>query len=475
MQKVVAKRTLIFWLIVLLHFTIAIYYKQIVGLSINWRPWDELWQVIPTDLIRTDFLRSLWYFHAQPPLFNLFGAFFIKFFYPHYYEAIYFAHILLGSLMAGMIYHVLWTLTHNDWLPLVVALILALNPTIFLYEAYPLYTLLSAFLIVLSLFCLALFQEGKNHKFLYLFILTLNILVLTRTLYHLVILLLAIPFVAYLAGKKWQRMLSVCLLISLSSVAWYGKNLYQFGFFGESSWMGLGLWKIVFIDYTEEELQAFAEQGVIAEPVSELLPFNRPSLYEPYGFTETSPIPVLSGDNHNNINMIAISNMYWQSAIQLIQKEPQHYATNVLKTYLIFTSPPSRFPYVLQNIPKMGLHETAVSQFILGQSYLQTLPTVRGTAVASILTFLLPINLLLYGGWIIQQNGRNKHKWLTYLQRDALMVVIVFFIIYTVVIGTLFEYRENARFQFLVEQPIWIFIIVLNYRLLTKFDMIQKQ
>jgi len=46
--------------------------------------------------------------------------------------------------------------------PLAFVTALSLNPALFLYEAYPLYTLLAAFLLVLTLFCLELFSLGKR-------------------------------------------------------------------------------------------------------------------------------------------------------------------------------------------------------------------------------------------------------------------------------------------------------------------------
>jgi hypothetical protein len=230
------------WLISGLHLAVALYYKQVAGLDIAWREWDGLWQTIPADLLRADLWQSLWHSHAQPPLFNLFGALLLRLFHSHHLEAMQVVHILLGALIAGMGYRILWSLTGGSRrVSFVTAVLLALNPTLFLFEAYPLYDLLTAFLVMLTLFFLALYKEYRRLRLLFAFILTLNLLILTRSFYHLLLLLPAIPFALFLARVQRRRLLPALLLISLLSTSWYAKNSYRFDFFGSSSWMGIGL------------------------------------------------------------------------------------------------------------------------------------------------------------------------------------------------------------------------------------------
>ncbi len=454
-----------FWIIAGFHFIVALFYKEIIGLDIAWREWDGLWQAIPVDLIQTDFWRSLWYFHAQPPLFNVYGAVFIKLFFPAHLQAMYLANIILGSLLSGMLFKILVRFSGNVKFSFAVAFALALSPALILYEAYPLYTLLTAFLVVSSVFCLALFDASRNHRYLYLFILTINALILTRTLYHIVILLFAIPLALFLAGKKWRRMLVTAVLISLFSVGWYGKNWFYFGFFGESSWTGIGLWKIVSPGYGREELQRLAETGEVDEAVVDLLVFSRPSLFYPYGFTAVSDVPVMNRNDYNNVNILAISRMYRKSALNLIRLHPERYFLNTIMAYVVFTSPPSRFYHLEENAGRMGFHEAFVSQIILGQKYIQQIVPFRDKTMGSILVIILPVTLLIYLWETVKCNRLSRRKWKEYILTEAPLIATVFLILYTTAVSITLEYIENSRFQFLTGHLMWAFIAAVLYRI----------
>ncbi|HRQ37427.1 MAG TPA: hypothetical protein PLD25_05885 [Chloroflexota bacterium] len=455
-----------FWLIFGLHLVVALYYKQVVGLDIAWREWDGLWQTIPADLLRSDLWQSLWHYHAQPPLFNLFGAFLLKLFYPHHLEAMHFIYIVLGSLLAGMVYRVLWALTNRARLSFVTAVLLALNPALFLYEAYPLYDLPTAFLVMLSIFCIAIYRTNPRQWPLVAFVVTLNLLVLTRSFYHLLILFVSIPFVLFLARGQRGRLLPVLFLVSLLSVGWYAKNEYRFGFFGSSSWQGIGLWKIVGVAYSADEMAALVEQGLVSPAVANLPEFSPPSLFVPYGFTATTAVPVLAQDDYNNINILAISQMYNRSALNVLKQDPGRYALTVILAYMVYTSPPSRFYHLTENAARMGVHEQFVSGYLLGQRFIQRYSPLRDETMGSWLAILLPVNFMIYLLWVFKQNRLSPGRWRVYLHTDAVMVWLVFMIVYTTAVGITLEYIENVRFQFLVEQPIWIFMVVTTYRII---------
>jgi hypothetical protein len=126
------------WLIAAVHFAVAVVYKDVIGLAIDPLPstqwWDFFWQTIPLELLREDALVSIWYTHAQPPLFNLYGAALIKLFYPKHLEALNYIHILMGSLLSGMLVPILWCFTMNRRLTLLTASLMAFNPALFLYS-----------------------------------------------------------------------------------------------------------------------------------------------------------------------------------------------------------------------------------------------------------------------------------------------------------------------------------------------------
>lgn len=449
-----------------MHFSIAVFYKEVAGVNIEAAPrsntWDDFWQTLPVESLKTNMLLSLWNLHSQPPLYNVYGAFFIKLFYPHHLQYMQYSNIILGSLLSGMLYVLLFHFTRAKVLSLLVALLLALNPSLFLYEAYILYTLLTAFLVVLSIFLLALFSSTKRPAYIYAFVLSLNLLILTRSAYHVIILFVGIPVACILAHKQWRRVLISSLIISLLSIGWYGKNYVKFGFFGGSSWGGFGLWKIAAAYYKGKEFEKLIERRVIQRSVIiDVGVFERPSKFVRYGFNKKSDIDVLSRDDYNNINVIDISQMYRRNALRLIFHDPLRYLGNVLKAYAHYTRPSSRFMHLSFNARKIQSHEAVSSEVLQGHALA---PLLSSYDFGPFLFVLLPVSLFLYFITAIRTYRIKKITWVDYIEMDAAMFFAAFLILYTTVVACFLEYGENDRFKFLVEQLAWAFIISAIYR-----------
>jgi len=452
-----------FFLVAGLHLTVALIYKDVVGLNIEVAPegrtWGWFWQTLPRSLLENELGESIWYLHSQPPLYNLYGAFFFDFFPADPVQAIHYANILLGSLLSGMIFSILREITRAPYFALVVALLIALNPALFLYEAYLLYTLLAAFLVVLSVFFLARYSRTRKLIYIFLTILGINLLVLTRSVYHLFVLVPVILLGVVLARTEWKKVLVVGALISMLAGGWYAKNYLVFGFFGASSWDGMGLWKIASATYTEEELNRLAEDGVIGDMVVDVDVFSTPSAYRPYGFNGSSSVEALSMDDFNNINVPKISDAYQRNAMQLIRHNPPRYLEAIFYSYLKFSRPSSRFKHLPLNAQKMALHEVLVSQILQGELLARRFPIDFGA-----LLFLLPASLLLYFLPLLRHYRLSPSRWIEYVRKDSVILFAAFLIVYTTAVACVAEAGENDRFKFLVEQLLWAFIAAVAYR-----------
>jgi len=77
-----------FVLVFFVHISLALLYKEIVGVNIEADPerntWDWFWQTLPIESLRFNLWESIWNLHSQPPLYNLYGAFFAKVCYPNH-------------------------------------------------------------------------------------------------------------------------------------------------------------------------------------------------------------------------------------------------------------------------------------------------------------------------------------------------------------------------------------------------------
>ena len=473
------------------HIIIAIYYKNVAGISIQsgiypgiTYTWDDFWQTIPLDLLKNNLLESIWYLHAQPPLYNLYGAVFAKICYPYHLECLHYTNIILGAILLVMLYWILLYLVQNKLISFVAALLFALYPSLFLYEAFMIYTLFASFLVALSVFCLVLFQLKKQAAYLYLFILCLNLLILTRGVFHPIMLLAAIPLVTVLAGsmpnnvfketpaassgrqgfiasnKQWLKVLVVSLLISLLSLGWYGKNYVQYGFFGSSSWAGLNLWRIATHNYGESELKELVKEGILDEMVVNIEVFSPLEKYAGYGFNRESDIDLLSRPNLDNINVVGISNQYLANALVLIWLDPWRYLTGVKDAYRVYSCHSSaRHFFVKVNASQIPAHvavsETATG-FWLGDEPVFTM------SICSLFYLLLPASILIYVLLFIKKCGvMPQKKWIQCIRAEAVMRYMAFIITYTTLISSLFEIGENERFKFMIEPLFWIFLVVL--------------
>jgi hypothetical protein len=461
---------LLFWGFFALHFLLALSSKIIFGMDIQSNTashirvgeWDWFLHTIPTANLLAHPLQSIWHLHSQPPMLNLLGALLMHLFYPHHLQALQLLYMLLGALAVGMAAVISLTLTKSVKFAVLVALYLALHSSLFIYEAYILYDILTLFQSTLALFLLCLYVRGTGQPrlgYLAAFLLVLATLTLTRSLYHLALLLPATFFAGLLAGAQWKRMVVVGLCCILLPLGWYTKNSGQVGIFGASSWLGLSLWQIASYGYSDAELAHLADAGVIDPVVAEVTAFNRPARYVAYGFDAQSENPEWARDDFNNINIPAIAKEYQHNALRLVTHDPARYLQAVFSAFYIFCNPASQFPHVAGNAAKLGAYEGFYTAFLQG-NYPFRLVGMAG----SYLVILLPFTLILYLIQVLQHAGLSWTRWLALVRADAPMIFAALLILYTVAVSCFFEYGENFRFKLGIEIPLWLFVAAVLYR-----------
>lgn len=444
------------------HVGIALVCKWWLGINIehghHWaHEWDWFWQNIPHDLLRDDLLRSVWHLHSQPPLYNLYGAFFIRIFSPDHLPALQYANIMLGALIVGMVYCIAGQFIRNILVRFLGALVFSMTPALVLFEAFALYTLLTMFWVITALWSLASFQDKKHLPWLYLFIISLNGLILTRSLYHIIILVIGIGIGGVLANKHWKRFVIMATLISAVTVGWYSKNSIVFGFWGSSSWMGLNLWNRTTAGYAPEELAEYAEQGRLDRVVVDQQAFSKPAEYGIYGFNATTTIPILARNDYHNINIPAISRLYWQNAVRLISAEPLRYLHKTLELYMNSTRPSSEFfhPFAPPvNTLWMGYEKFCV-EFLQGTYVFDLLGVKQGSFLAP----LLLVSLIAYFAHTIGACKASCRQWSAAIRAAPTAFFTALLILYTLSVGCLFEAGENIRFKFPIEPLMWLFVL----------------
>jgi 4-amino-4-deoxy-L-arabinose transferase-like glycosyltransferase len=426
-------------------------------------PWDW-WQTIPTGDLLARPWHSLWIDHAQPPGFSLWGLAWLSMFGPqHFVAAMQWGYMALGAAVCAMTWDLARLLTGSRGWALAAGLAMALNPSLLLYEAYPLYELPTVFLMVAGAWCLGRGLAGGRLRWLAALALALNALVMTRSMFHWVFLIGALAF----AWPLWRRMrpgprVAWCLLALALPGAWYAKNDVQYGFFGPSSWTGMNWFKSVFRGFTYRELLDFKNEGLIPDYVQARYPFQHaPSQYREFGFAVTSDEPLLARDDFHNINIPAISRGYMQAGAALVARHPWRYAKAIHMSYERFCVPPSRFGHLDALRRGHVFWEPVVAQWLYGAGLSDEIERSTRIDLGSLFYIYFPI-LMLGGAWWVWRRrgarGMTDAKGVTGAGgRALLMAYLLYGCLYVAAVGCLFEYGENMRFRF-ASEPLTLII-----------------
>ncbi len=426
--------------------------------------WDWFWQNLTTADLRDRALESLWHLHAQPPLWNALNVPLIKVFGESHPEVLFFLHVVMGAGLTALAVLLAARLTGSVWAGALAGLLVALDPALVLYEAYALYDLLCALLILGACYAAARAgPEGRTAPLLTA-VAAISALVLTRSAYHLVLLAPVIFGVTALARRR-GLVLVASVALALAPAGWYAKNLVQYGFFGGSSWYGMGLWRVALFRYQSGELTPLLENGAL-DPVVTIRPLSPPSRYRHLGYTGESDVPSLSRDDLRNVNVPAISRGYARSARSLALHDPVHFLGNAMIGYGNFSAPSTEFDHLAPDRERMGFHVTA-------WRVATGLPLVRAVdarlpigTVGSVFALLIPLGLIaqivLSGRRLRRGEGLER-----VLREEAALVCAALFVAYTAVVGSAAELGENVRFKFMIEPLLltwWTALAVRGWR-----------
>ena len=181
----------------------------------------------------------------------------------------------------------------------------------------------------------------------------------------------------------------------------------QYGFFGVSSWYGIGLWRVVLFRYESEELTPLLADGTLHQVVT-VNPFSLPSRYRHLGYVGASEVPSLSRNDFHNVNVPAISVAYGRSARRLVLRDPLHYLGNVLIGYGNFSSPSTESDHLIQERYLMGAHVT-LWRALTGLPLVRVLD--RAIPIGTLESFflvLIPLGLVALAGVVGRRLRRGE-------------------------------------------------------------------
>ena len=402
--------------------------------------------------------------HGQPPLWNVIGAILLKLFGSWQMQDLQLLHVGMGAAIAGLSVRIVAHSTGSRRLSIAVGLVIALHPALFLYEAYALYTLFAAFLLTSAAYTLTAAPSESNAGRALPFVGCMTALVMTRGVFHVALLIPCIALAFTGAARPRRRQLLVLGLLFALPLGWYTKNQVQHGFFGGSSWYGMGMWRTALFRQDTAILPPLLEAGVFEAVVLEE-PFSPPSAYRGLGYDRSSSIAVLANNDQHNVNVPDISGAYRTSALGLMRRTPGRYVRNVVTAYGNFSAPSTDFAHLADNRERIGLH-ARIEQWSLGRPLLARIERgLNGAYFGSLYFFLFPVVLMAWTAEIVR--GIRREGWSS-LSADASVLFMGGIIAYTILVSCAMELGENVRFKFMIEPLFLILTATLSYRLLQR-------
>ncbi len=314
------------------------------------------WQIADTALLRDRLGPTLFYLHAQPPLFNLLIGLALRAGpdgFPIVMEWVY-GLVSLGGILA---FHALArALLRARWLSLAVACWFCVAPDVLLFGQKLFYDGLVPWLLCIGFWGIWAGLHRQRAWPLVLGFATLAAVVLLRSMFHPLWLLITVALAVVLSGR--YRRVAACAMPGLAAVAAVlAKNLIVFGFLGLSSWAPLNLVGVTVEKLPDEERAALVARGTLS-PLSGVNAFGGiESLLPLLPAIPPTGEPVLDNPrksngqpNMNHSAMLVASRMRGGDALAALRADPGNYATVLLLSAYTFHRPPNEFRDVRRNL-----------------------------------------------------------------------------------------------------------------------------
>lgn len=432
------------------------------GIRFDSSPLYYFAQYIDIDLLRESLLRSLYYFHAQPPLFNLFLGIGLKIMSnnPGLFYSICFK--ILGFVFVQVFFQNLKLLGIKKKFAFSIALLLMVLPPMVLYENWLFYTFPVMVFMNIALFGLLLFEKSEKTGYLLLFLGTVAIIALIRSLFHPIwFLVIAIIIILYYRSQM-KKILPLCAITLIIIISPSIKNYFLFGEFAQSTWLGMSLAKMTIMEIPEDKRLELYQENVISD-VSLAFPYSTLDKYDKKYQMPKTNIEVLDriikknsdNANFNNPAYIRISHKYMQDFLSLLKKKPKIYAKRVLEAFYVYFLPTTDYSFLKQNKNEISGYENLVDKIIYGQylsskSYYEKRTDRINDNLMRALDYMrfhvIVFIIFSFAGavYIIYLIYKRKSKF------PPGEAFIVFNIFYVTIMGNFLEVGENNRFRFLI-------------------------
>lgn len=450
----------ILWLLVGVFVLVHVFFYWGLGLRFGDQLLEKAWQHLDTQLLKHDLLRSLFYLHSQPPLFNLFLGIILKLSSQHSTLLFQMSFLILGFTLYYLLFTMQVRLGVGRCVAFTLSTLFILSPSFITYENHLYYPFPVASILMVSAYLLHQFLVKQRIYLAAGFFFALFLLVGTRALYHLCYFIAILALLLVLLKPVRQKVLLAAALPFLLAFSLYFKNLVVFDHFVTSSWMGMNMSSLVSINYPIEDREQMISEGRLSKlaVANRFFPLNEyPPEYRDVAFAADVPALTqeIKPDGTTNLNhqaYLAISDQYLVDTLTLIKERPTTYLKSVTQAILIYHVPNVMFVPFNEDRDKTAFLENIYDTYFYGKLSF-------GAHLASIWPFslipgyplhfflILGLPFFLGYGLVLSLRKQAKSERLDRNQRIVILYMCLN-IAYIAIVGNMFELGENSRFRF---------------------------
>jgi hypothetical protein len=438
--------------------------------TLNW-----YWQYVDPQLLRDRLLESTYYLHSQPPLFNLFIGLILKTFPGHETPAFMIIYKIMGLILALSVFTLMRQLKIRAYLALALTTAFTISPSSICYENWLFYSYPLAVLLCIAALLVHRYVTTARWIWGFLFFGALAIVVLMRSMFHPLWLVLIMFSIIYLKRHDWRRVIIAAMIPLAAIVLLYAKNAVVFGSLGGSSWLGMSLAKMTTFKIPEDERDLLVEQGRLSK-MALIKPFRDIGAYQRYlPMPQRTGVPVLdeerksAGDpryntNFNNLIFIEVARLYRQDAITVLKMYPGVYLKTVATSLGICFFPASDYTFLEGNRRRIAglsaFYDRAIyGQFLIGGARRWKEGARSGWRRVNRIGFFLAAG---FAAFLVCVVRRIRHSSFDQPLKATLIFVYIS-VLYVVMVSSLVEIGENNRFRFIID-PLFLagFGVCLN-------------
>ncbi|MDQ4098000.1 MAG: hypothetical protein M3144_09060 [Actinomycetota bacterium] len=451
-----------------------------LGVRFDSVPYREFWQYVDPVAVGRDPVGSFLHLHIQPPLFNMamIGAGKASPFPVG--PTLHVLFLATGLALAAASFALLRRFGVADRPAVAVALLVACNPTAILYENWLFYAYPTALLLVVATLLITRYAQSRRSRDAVLFFAAMAAVILTRSVFHAVWLLVAgVGLLLVTVPAARRAVLAAAVVPFLLVCALLVKNLVLFDQFSSSSWLGMNLARISTFQIPEGERHRLVRDGDLSALA--LRPtFAYYDLYADSGFGTVRPgsgHPVIDeavksdgSPNFNYAGYLGIYRQYLTDALASIRLRPGAYVRGQATAFVLYLNSPSDYLVRTENQRRIAALDATWRTVAYGevpraltdslredQSPLVNRMFMMGLSVAAVLAAVA-----LVGGRLLVAVVRRRRT------AEPAIVGLLFawltLCYFTVVVNAV-ELGENQRFRFEVEPLLVLLAAGLGHEL----------